>query len=175
MTDGMYIDEASLRNLRVNIRYFEGYVLGKAKDGLRAFGMRIVARAKVNLKKNGQIAFGHLRDSGRTVAQPDGTVDAGFYMGYAYWVEEGRNPGGMPPVDDIYAWIVKKKIQPDGEGDLDERRWAMAWNIARYIKAHGTKDRAKPFLKPAYEEYRIKIGQFMQAKIDEAAEQFKKK
>lgn len=173
MADGMHIDVASLKNLQVNIRFFEGYVLGKAQKGLRAFGLRIVAEAKRIIKDNGSIAQGYLRNSGRAVAQPDGTVDAGFYVGYAYWVENGRKKGKMPPVDVLYQWIVRKRIQPSGKGDIDKLRWDMARNIAWYLKNHDTEGR--PFLRPAYEKYRIRIGDFMQKQIDEAVEHFKMK
>lgn len=187
MTQMMYIDKDSMKNLSVNMKVFQAEVLKAALTGLKQFGAFIVARAKVILKENGNIAFGHLRDSGRTVVQPDNTVDAGFYMNYAAYVEEGRNPGGMPPVEDIYAWIVRKKIQPTKKraadttprkrkaDEIDPDKWSMAWAIAKDIAAHGTKHKAKPFLKPAYEEYRLKITRFMQQKINECCDKYKKK
>lgn len=201
--DGLHIDEASLRNLKVNIEYFKGYVMGMAKDGLKRFGMRIVAKAKKTLKDNGNIAQGLLRNSGRTVVQPDGTVDAGFYVGYAEFVEYGRASGKMPPMDVIYQWINRKNIEPkvqtvtsdENEEKRKERavqkrervirkkrdkmskderaKWSLAYLIARHIGEYGTKPH--PFLKPAYDEYRTQIGQFMQQTIDQAVEQFKPK
>jgi len=111
MTDGLYVDERSLRALGLNIRNFKATVLRGAADGLKEFGMKIVAQAKINLKKNGSIAEGTLRNSGRTIAQADGTVDAGFYAGYAEFVEYGRRAGKMPPLDSIYAWVHKKKLK----------------------------------------------------------------
>ena len=171
--DGFYIDEKSLKALRINIRVFRSEVLREAKNGLAAFGMRIVARAKQTLKKNGNIAEGTLRDSGRTVIQPDGTVDAGFYAGYAYWVENGRKAGGMPPQHDLYQWLVKKRINPKGKGSLEQRRRDAARSIAWYIKHHGTK--AHPFLKPAYEQYRWNINKFMTGVIERTVSKFKPK
>lgn len=174
--DGFYIDEASLRNLRINIKAFKKEVLAASLDGLKAFGMRIVAKAQMILRDNKNIATGLLRNSGRTVVQPDNTVDAGFYANYAAYVEYGRKAGGMPPVDDIYAWIRKKRIRPtkgDIKGDIDRQQRSLAWAIAKYIKEHGT--RPHPFLKPAYDEYRTQIGQFMQRIIDQTVEQFKPK
>ena len=79
----------------------------------------------------------------------------------------------MPPVDDIQQWLVKKHIDPGGRGDLNQRRRAMAWAIAKHIAEHGTK--AKPFLRPAYEEYRLKIAQFMQRQVNACCEKYKKK
>lgn len=201
-TDGLHIDEASLRNLNVNIEYFKGYVMGKAKDGLKRFGMRIVAKAQRNIEKGTNIATGLLRNSGRTVVQPDGTVDAGFYAAYAAFVEEGRASGKMPPIDVIYAWIEKKKLEPKTQTNTAEKgerapraiiqrekgqrkrkkdkmtkeqraKWSMAYLIARHIGEYGTKPH--PFLKPAYDEHRVAIGQFMQQTINQAVEQFKPK
>ena len=182
MADGMYIDEASLRNLGVNIKAFKAEVLRSALDGLKAFGMEIVAQAKANLKNNGSIAFGHLRNSGKTVVQPDNTVDAGFYQSYAEFVEYGRKSGKMPPVDSIYEWVRKKGARRGSalkaaavftHKSEDALARDAAWAIAKSIKEKGT--RPHPFLKPAYDQYRTQIGQFMQNKIDLAVDKYKKK
>ena len=182
MTEGMYIDPASLRDLRVNMGRFRTHVLRDAHDGLVAFGMKIVAQAKANLKNNGSVATGLLRNSGRTVAQPDGTVDAGFYANYAEFVEYGRKAGGMPPVDSIYEWVRKKgrgkrsalKSAAAFTGKTeDQLARSAAWAIATWIKKHGTL--AHPFLKPAYEQYRNSIDEFMQRKVNKAVETFKAK
>ena len=182
MSDGLYIDPASLRNLRVNIRRFSAEVLRSAVDGLKAFGMQIIAQAQANLKSNDSVASGRLRNSGRTVVQPDNTVDAGFYSKYAEYVEEGRRPGGMPPVDDIEQWVKRKGRKRNSalkaagvfSGKSEEQlARSAAWAIAKDIAKHGTKPH--PFLKPAYEQYRIRIGQFMQNKINLAVEKYKKK
>ena len=173
--EGMYIDPASYKALQGNMWRFRRVVLERAHRGLVDFGMRIVARAKTLLRDNGNIATGLLRNSGRTVEQLDGTVDAGFYAAYAEFVEYGRKAGGMPPVDDIYAWIRKKRIRPKdgGKGDMDAQQRSLAWAIAKWIKKHGTEEH--PFLKPAYEEYRADITRFMQAKVNEAVDNFKPK
>lgn len=182
MTDGMHIDEASLRNLRVNFKVFQKEVLAASLDGLKAFGMQIVGKAKELLKANGSVATGILRNSGRTVVQPDNTVDAGFYARYAEFVEYGRTSGKMPPVDDIYAWIRKKgagrnsalKAATAFTGKSEEQlARSAAWAIAKSIAEKGT--RPHPFLKPAYDQYRVSIGQFMQTKINLVCERYKKK
>ena len=171
--EGLYIGPASLKALGINFKRFREHVLRNAHDGLVAFGTYIVDRAKGLLHDNGNIASGLLRNSGRTVSQPDGTVDAGFYASYAQFVEYGRKAGGMPPVDDIHQWIRRKRIRPEGKGDIDKQQRSLAWAIAKWIKAHGTKEH--PFLKPAYEEYRWKINKFMQAQVDKAVAAFKAK
>lgn len=182
MTDGMYIDPASLRNLHVNFRAFQAEVLQNAVEGLKAFGMRIIAQAKANLKSNDSIASGLLRNSGRTVVQPDNTVDAGFYSRYAQFVEYGRLPGKMPPVDSIEQWVRRKGRKKNsalksaavfaGKSEAQLARSA-AWAIAKDIARRGTKPH--PFLKPAYEQYRIRIGQFMQGQINACCDKYKKK
>ena len=181
--EGFYIDEKSLKALRINIRVFRADVLREAHDGLREFGMQIVAKAKDILHANGNIASGLLRNSGRTVEQPDGTIDAGFYATYAYWVEYGRKAGGMPPVDVIFQWVKRKHriskynalraaSRMTGKSQ-DELARQEAWAIATWIKRHGTK--AHPFLKPAYEQYRWNINKFMTGVIERTVSKFKPK
>jgi len=177
--EGMYIDPASLQNLKVNFARFRAEVLRSAAEGLRDYGMRIVAKAKELLKANGSVATGLLRNSGRTVSQPDGTVDAGFYANYAEYVEYGRKAGGMPPVDSIYEWVRKKGKRKNsalkaaavftGKSEESLARDA-AWAIAKSIKEHGTQPH--PFLKPAYEQYRNSIDEFMQRKVNKTVESF---
>ena len=182
MTEGMYIDPQSLRKLSVNFKAFSREVLAASVEGLKDFGLRIVAQAKANLKANDSIASGLLRNSGRAVVQPDNTVDAGFYAGYAYWVEYGRKSGGMPPVDVIYEWVRKKNAGKrsalksaavfSGKSQ-DELAKSAAWAIAKSIKEKGTKPH--PFLKPAYDQYRTQIAQYMQIKVNQTCDKFKAK
>lgn len=178
--EGFYIDESSLRSLRINIRAFKGRVLESSVDGLKAFGMRIVAQAQSNLKSGGSLASGILRNSGRTVVQPDNTVDAGFYARYAEFVEYGRRSGKMPPVDSLYQWIRRKGKSSNSAlkaaavftgKSTDVLARSAAWAIAKSIARKGT--RPHPFLKPAYEQYRGKIGQFMQNQINKAVNEFR--
>jgi hypothetical protein len=182
--EGLYIDPASLKALGINFKRFREHVLRSAHDGLVSFGMQIVAKAKDLLQANDSIASGLLRNSGRTVEQPDGTVDAGFYANYAEFVEYGRKAGGMPPVDDLYQWVKRKHRRSKKNSALtaaaaftgkneDQLARSAAWAIATDIKKRGTK--AHPFLKPAYEQYRWKINKFMQAQVDKAVAAFKAK
>lgn len=167
MSDGMYIDfdQAAFRKFKMNKRKFEGLVLSKAAQGLKESAARIVAEAKIKLKDNGSIATGMLRNSGSVRPQVDGTVDAGFYADYAYWVEYGRKAGGMPPVKLIAEWVRKRHITSD-EGEIE----SIAFAIARNIAANGTK--AKPFLTPSYEENKSRIDEIMQKAINEVTNNF---
>jgi len=184
MTEGLYIDPQSMKALGINFKRFREHVLRSAHDGLVSFGMQIVAKAKDLLQANDSIASGLLRNSGRTVEQPDGTVDAGFYANYAEFVEYGRKAGGMPPVDDLYQWVKRKHRRSKKNSALkaaaafsgkneDHLARSAAWAIAVWIKKHGTQ--AHPFLKPAYEQFRWRINRYMEAQVDKAVEQFKPK
>ena len=165
MSDGMHIefDQAAFRKFRMNKRKFEDRVLFKAAQGLKESAARIVAVAKTHLKDNGSVATGMLRNSGSVRPQVDGTVDAGFYAEYAYWVEYGRKAGGMPPVKLIAEWVRKRHISSD-ESEIE----SIAFAIARNIAANGTK--AKPFLTPSYEENKSRIDEIMQKAINQVIE-----
>ena len=167
MSDGMYIDfdQAAFQQFKRNKKQFTREVLNKAARGLNEAAARIVAEAKIKLKDNGSIATGMLRNSGSVRPQVDGTVDAGFYAEYAYWVEYGRKAGGMPPVKLIKEWVRKKHITSD-EKEID----SMAFAIAKNIAANGTK--AKPFLTPSYEENKARIDEIMQKAINEVTNNF---
>lgn len=165
MSDGMHIefDQAAFRKFKMNKRKFEDRVLFKAAQGLKESAARIVAVAKTHLKDNGSVATGMLRNSGSVRPQVDGTVDAGFYAEYAYWVEYGRKAGGMPPVKLIAEWVRKRHISSD-ESEIESIAFAIAKNIA----ANGTK--AKPFLTPSYEENKSRIDEIMQKAINQVVE-----
>lgn len=184
--DGLHIDQASLRNLHINMRVFQREVLAASVDGLKQFGARIVVQAQEFLDHNGQRATSKLIGSGRTVVQPDNTVDAGFYTAYAEYVEYGRRSGRMPPVEAIEQNLIRKgrRVEKEGKSALKsasvfsgksvtELAHESAWAIAKSIAKKGTKPH--PFLKPAYDMYRPKIGQFMQQQINQVVDRFKPK
>lgn len=50
------------------------------------------------------------------------------------WMEQGRAPGGQPPLDNIVDWVEAKGIQPD-EGTQE----SLAWAIVKKIEREGTK------------------------------------
>jgi len=167
MSDGMYIDfdQAAFQQFKRNKKQFTKEVLSVAANGLKKSAARIVAEAKTRLKDNGSVATGMLRNSGSVRPQVDGTVDAGFYAEYAYWVEYGRKAGGMPPVKLIAEWVRKRHITSD-ESEIE----SIAFAIARNIAANGTK--AKPFLTPSYEENKSRIDEIMQKAINEVTNNF---
>lgn len=72
-----------------------------------------------------------------------------------YWqyVEEGRKPGKMPPIKNIYEWIrYKRPIQDKIQQSPDKiaATKSLAYVIARKIGQKGTK--AQPFVTPSLKQ-----------------------
>lgn len=125
--------------------------ISSAREALRTAGMNIVNDAKTNLRNNGSVVTGQLRASGRVqaVIGDEDAIDVGFFSdknqgGYAYFVENGRRSGKMPPVDYIVQW-VKKKMRL-----LDKEARSVGFLIARKIAKEGTTPH--PFFGPAVEK-----------------------
>lgn len=142
--------DITLEGLNTVIRAFkdiDGKVGAAALKGLEAGAMNIIADAKVNLRNNGSVVTGLLRESG-TVERIGEDIYAGFFdtqntkTGYAEYVEYGRRAGKMPPVAHFRAWVYKK---------FHLRDWkeaeSIAWAIAKKIAREGTKPH--PFFTPA--------------------------
>lgn len=72
-----------------------------------------------------------------------------------YWqyVEEGRKPGKMPPIKNIYEWIRYKRPMQEKISQSPDRIAAtksLAYVIARKIGQKGTK--AQPFVTPSLKQ-----------------------
>lgn len=126
--------------------------------GLHAAGLAIEAEAKMNLKHNGSVVTGALRDSGHTQKTKDG-IDVGFFdstgrnSGYAWFVEFGRRAGKFPPLDEIQQWVYKKL-------HMDEKASrSVGFLIARKIAKFGTKPH--PFFQPAVEKIMPKLEEYV--------------
>lgn len=126
-----------------------------AMAGLQAGAMDIIADAQTNLRTNGSVVTGLLRQSGKTQKVDDLTLDVGFFdttnkgSGYAFYVENGRRSGRMPPPDELIQYCRKKLRMSDSEAK--KAGWAMALRIAK----KGTKPH--PFFQPAITKNRKKI------------------
>ena len=126
-----------------------------AMKGLQAGALDIIADAQTNLRTNGSVVTGLLRQSGRTQKVDELTLDAGFFdttnkgSGYAFYVENGRRAGKMPPPDELIQYCRKKLRM--SEREAKKAGWAMALRIAR----KGT--RPHPFFNPAINKNRKKI------------------
>ena len=95
------------------------------------------------------------RSVAKSPAKPSDAVQAipkkneayvGTNVNYASWVEFGRLPGKMPPVDMIAEWVRQKKIASGKE------LMKAAWAIAMSIKRRGIKP--KSFLRKAADDSR---------------------
>jgi hypothetical protein len=59
---------------------------------------------------------------------------------HAVFVEYGRRPGRMPPVDVLARWAGRKGLAGKGRGKA-ERAVSIGWAIAKTIAKHGLKGR----------------------------------
>lgn len=126
--------------------------------GFEAAGMDIIAEAQRNLRNNGSVVTGALRQSGHIQKTKDG-IDVGFFdttgknSGYAWFVEFGRRAGKFPPLDEIQQWAYKKL-------NMDEKASrSVGFMIARKIARFGTKPH--PFFQPAVEKIMPKLEEYV--------------
>lgn len=127
-----------------------------AMKGLQKAGLAIIADAQNNLRNNGSVVTGLLRQSGKVQKVDEENLDVGFFdsqnrqSGYAYFVEYGRRAGRMPPPDELAQWAYKKY-------QLHDRKAARAagWALAAKIAKEGTQPH--PFFAPAIDKNKSKI------------------
>lgn len=129
-------------------------VVEAALAGIEAGGAEIIADAKGNLRENGSVVTGLLRQSGHVYRKKD-DITAGFFdttnrTGYAEYVEYGRRAGRMPPPDEIAAWVYKKFHMKDWKTAT-----SIGWATARKIAQEGTQPH--PFFGPAVKKNHSKI------------------
>ena len=134
---------------------------------LNEFADRFIELARGNLDQNNSNATRTLYDSFEKIVE----VGEDHYSvkismeDYGKYVENGRGPGGFPPIDKIQEWVEVKpiSIQPDMNGKIPSVR-QVSFAIAKKIAEEGTQ--GKPFFEPAKE---VAIREF-EAAIDEAIE-----
>mgnify|MGYP002624460506 FL=1 len=127
-----------------------------AMKGLQRAGTDIIADATMNLRSNGSVVTGLLRQSGKVQKVDEDNLDVGFFdsqnrqSGYAYFVEYGRRAGRMPPPDELAQWAYKKF-------QLHDRKAARAAGWALAVKIAQTGTQPHPFFEPALEKNKGKI------------------
>lgn len=153
------------KELYVNMQKRMDLSTKAGREALQKAGLKIVAEAKENLRKNRSVVTGMLRASGKVqkVANDADSVDAGFFGdqsrgGYAYYVENGRRAGKMPPVDELAQWFKKKHRIWNAKEAL-----ARAWGLAKRIAREGTSPH--PFFKPAIESTKKEVEQILKEAI----------
>lgn len=127
-----------------------------AFQGMQRGALEIINDAKRNLRDNGSVVTGLLRQSGKVQKTGELSLDAGFFdtqnkgHGYAAYVEYGRRAGKWPPIDEMAQWAYKKFHMTDRK----EARTA-GFLIARKIGQEGS--RPHPFFGPAIEKNKTRI------------------
>lgn len=115
------------------------------KEILQYLGNSIVGDMRALIELNGAIASGWLIDSisSKVFKNKDDVYSLSFsYLFYGKFVDRGRRPGKMPPVDDIREWCRLKGIPQEA-----------AWPIAVKIGREGY--RGINFTEPIYEDLRV--------------------
>lgn len=142
-------------------------IVTAASDGLRRGALNIIADAQDNLRSNGSVVTGLLRQSGKVQRAGDLEIDAGFFDtrnqegGYALFVEYGRRAGKMPPPETLEAYCYKKFQLKDWKAAR-----AMGWAMAVKIAREGT--RPHPFFAPAIDKNRRPLVQTVRDAINKA-------
>lgn len=127
----------------------------QAMEGMERAGMSIIADAQYNLRNNGSVVTGLLRQSGKVQKVSKTELDVGFFDttnktdGYAFFLEYGRRAGRFPPIDMLTQWARKKF----GLEDAVARR--MGFLTARKIARDGSTPH--PFFFPAVKANERKI------------------
>lgn len=122
------------------------------------WGNELAQQMRINLRVNGTNASSALDGSISVLAVP---TAAGFDIKVEmekYWqyVEYGRRPGKMPPIQSIYEWIQNKRSMQFKIKNAKNRITAtksLAFVIARKIGAKGTPK--QPFVQPALQKVTV--------------------
>lgn len=115
-------------------------------DAIKDIALKFGELYKQQLDELGITASGNLGDAATNpnnlIVELNGEILTIYLRVPKYWryVEYGRGPGGMPPIDNILKWLqVKKGIPSSKSGKVPDisRAYAIATNIAK----HGTRAR----------------------------------
>ena len=161
MQPKIYIDTESLNEVNRKLKLLGVRIDDETKDGLKRAGMKILADAQRNIKKDKSIATGQLLNSGK-VTEENG-IKVGFESNHAANVEHGQKSGTDVSPAKLVQWLKKKGFSITGArgGKVKSGKrylsiaWAIATKISQNIKRKGTK--AKPFLYPALRENEAEV------------------
>lgn len=141
-----FIETRGAKKLMRQLRASSTAVLHGTQAATRKVALDIEGAAKRRAPGN----TGRLRTGIRTRFQrEDTTADIGVFEGararghqvnYAPFVEKGRGPGRMPPIEPLRLWALRVIGDPDA-----------AYPIAKKIAERGTK--AQPFLRPSHQRH----------------------
>lgn len=143
--DSSQVQAAFQRAPRLMLKHMDRAV-GKA-------GLTLARAVRAQLRDNGSMGQSTLLNSIRADRPLPATRIVRAGVMYARYVEEGTDPGYMPPLQPLMDWIAAK----EGAGSPNLRQ--RAFGMARHIRASGTK--AHPFFKPAFEAKQSQVMQIL--------------
>ena len=140
-------------------------------DKIKSFTTGIVDEFRKVLEDEGINASSTLSKTADVEVEYDGVKIIISLLLEPYWryVEYGRKPGKMPPIDSIRDWIKVKPVIPDSKNGRVPSTNQLAYMIARKLGREGTP--AKHIInKTVYTDTTERI---MEAIRSEITEQFK--
>lgn len=112
-------------------------------EPIKKIADQIVDIYRKQLESKGIPASGTLGDTASVEVEMNGTKLVVSLNLEHYWryVEYGRRPGKMPPIDNIEEWIRVKPVVPNAMNGKVPTSRQLAFMIARKIGREGTKAR----------------------------------
>jgi len=143
------IEISNSKELEKNIKAFAKQAAMTIDDAVDIFAHEVRNEAISILDTKKTNNTGRLKQSISVQKTKEGGRRVGTETGYGLYVEFGRGPGKMPPIDVLTRW-VELKLKIKGKAAK-----AVAFMIARKIGKRGTK--AQPFLRPAFERTKKRL------------------
>lgn len=112
-------------------------------DKIQLIANQIVELYRKQLESKGIPASGTLGDTASVEVEMNGTKLVVSLNLEHYWryVEYGRRPGKMPPIDNIEEWIRVKPVVPNAMNGKVPSSRSLAYLIARKIGREGIQGR----------------------------------
>ena len=97
-------------------------------------GKALIDEIKMRLIQEGKVSSGRLLNSlsYNTIQSIEGWTIEILAEKYLEFVDKGRKPGKMPPIDDIQKWVIQKPVKFIGKTDSQ-----TAFIIAKSIGKKG--------------------------------------
>ena len=136
------IDTSEFRKLERQLKHFQKDFKKKVMKEVDKAALHARMTAITSIRSNGTGNTGRLAGSLKILRKPLAMKARLFTsVGYGLYVEEGRKPGRMPPVEPLADW-ARQKLRV---GSKEAR--GVGFLVARKIAREGT--RPQPFMQPA--------------------------
>lgn len=145
-------------------KHYEKVITDALPEILRRSALLIETRAK----QLAPVDLGIMRSSITTVVEED-HVFVKVLAPHALYMEYGRPPGNMPPIEAIAPWARRHNLDPFLVARSIGKKGIPVGTIEQPLKTHGNTYR--PFLRPA--AYQM-IPQIRKAILDEIEKQINK-